>query len=101
MTRPKPGGRGLVVHDHDCPRGESGGREPGVEDSLDALKRPGIEACTSCDAAADLVPALKLGTGSGRGRSRSAEERLAPLQRGHRQRSLRKSLGGSGLQAGQ
>ncbi|MFF3091591.1 DUF6233 domain-containing protein [Streptomyces nojiriensis] len=63
VTRPKARGRGLIIHDHDCEHVEGGGRELGIEEALDAMLRPGAEACTSCDAVAVLVPMLQLGEG--------------------------------------
>ncbi|MER6522616.1 DUF6233 domain-containing protein [Streptomyces sp. NPDC001553] len=63
VLRPKPGGRGSTVHDHDCELAAGGGAEFGLEEALDAMLRPGSQACVHCDAAAVLVPMLQLGQG--------------------------------------
>ncbi|MFD6186782.1 DUF6233 domain-containing protein [Streptomyces goshikiensis] len=63
VQRPKPGGRGFTLHDHYCELAADGGAELGIEEALDAMLRPGAEACTRCDAAAVLVPMLQLGQG--------------------------------------
>lgn len=63
VQRPKPGGRGFTVHDHDCELAADGGAELGLDEALDAMLRPGAEACDQCDAAAVLVPMLQLGQG--------------------------------------
>ncbi|KDR60951.1 DUF6233 domain-containing protein [Streptomyces albidoflavus] len=61
---PAPERRGrTVVHDAFCPRASSGGKEIGTMEALDALMRFGARACTDCDAAVALVPALELGEG--------------------------------------
>ncbi|MEU9032695.1 DUF6233 domain-containing protein [Streptomyces sp. NPDC048383] len=63
ILRPKPRGRGFTVHVHDCEQAAGGGAELGVEEALDAMLRPGAEACHRCDAAAVLIPMLQLGQG--------------------------------------
>ncbi|MGW6865133.1 DUF6233 domain-containing protein [Streptomyces sp. NPDC054912] len=63
ILRPKPGARGSTIHDHDCELAAGGGTELGVEEALDAMLRPGAEACHRCDAAAALIPMLQLGQG--------------------------------------
>ncbi len=61
---PAPERRGrTVVHDAGCPRAGSGGKEIGTMEALDALMRDGARACTDCDAAVALTPALELGEG--------------------------------------
>ncbi|MCB5166509.1 DUF6233 domain-containing protein [Streptomyces bambusae] len=62
-ARGPAGRRGVVVHDHDCPLAAGAGPELGIDQALDAMLRPGAEACTRCDAAAVLLPALQLGAG--------------------------------------
>ncbi|MEU5626275.1 DUF6233 domain-containing protein [Streptomyces tendae] len=66
VVRPAPGRRGrTVVHDATCRHAVGGGTELGTQEALDALMREGARACTDCDAAAVLVPALELGQGHG------------------------------------
>ncbi|MER7763042.1 DUF6233 domain-containing protein [Streptomyces sp. NPDC097619] len=62
--RRRPGGKGAVLHDSTCELVD-GGTDLSTEEALDALMRPGVEACTRCDAGAVLVPALELGQGYG------------------------------------
>ncbi|MFF7543375.1 DUF6233 domain-containing protein [Streptomyces canus] len=63
---PAPGRRGrTVVHDAMCRHAAGGGTELGTQEAVDALMREGARACTECDAAAVLVPALELGQGHG------------------------------------
>jgi hypothetical protein len=64
IVRPA-GRRGTVVHDAACPAAAGGGREIGTLKALDALMRPGAEACHNCPAAEILIPALELGQGYG------------------------------------
>ncbi|MEU8773471.1 DUF6233 domain-containing protein [Streptomyces sp. NPDC048606] len=74
VLRPDPGGRTSTLHDHDCELAASagpaagstagpGGAELGLDGALDALLRPGTEACHHCDAAAALIPMIELGQG--------------------------------------
>lgn len=66
VVRPEPGHRGrTVVHDATCRRAAGSGTELGTQAAVDALMREGARACTECDAAAVLVPALDLGQGHG------------------------------------
>ncbi|MFD9453488.1 DUF6233 domain-containing protein [Streptomyces sp. NPDC059985] len=66
VLRPGQGRRGRsVVHESTCRYAEGSGAELRTEEALDALMRPGVDACHDCDAAAVLVPALQLGEGNG------------------------------------
>ncbi|QUW78512.1 hypothetical protein SMIR_04660 [Streptomyces mirabilis] len=66
VLRPAPERRGrTVVHDAACRHASGGGTELGTQEAVDALMRDGFRACTDCDAAAVLVPALELGQGHG------------------------------------
>ncbi|MFG2987410.1 DUF6233 domain-containing protein [Streptomyces sp. NPDC048258] len=66
VIRPVHGRRGrAIIHESDCPLAEESGEELRTEDALDALLRPGVEACHDCGAAAVLIPALQLGEGRG------------------------------------
>jgi hypothetical protein len=66
VVRPAPERRGrTVVHDAACRHASGGGTELGTQEAVDALMRDGARACTDCDAAAVLVPALELGQGHG------------------------------------
>lgn len=66
VVRPAPERRGrTVVHDATCRHAAGGGTELGTLEAVDALMRDGARACTDCDAAAVLVPALELGQGHG------------------------------------
>ncbi|WP_328535114.1 DUF6233 domain-containing protein [Streptomyces sp. NBC_00344] len=46
---------GQVVHVHDCTEAE-GGRDADLDEALDALRRPGGQACQECAAAEALLP---------------------------------------------
>ncbi|MFD7898222.1 DUF6233 domain-containing protein [Streptomyces sp. NPDC059743] len=48
-----------------CRHAAGAGRELGTQEAVDALMREGAQACTDCDAAAVLVPALEFGQGHG------------------------------------
>ncbi|MFE4264467.1 DUF6233 domain-containing protein [Streptomyces sp. NPDC056883] len=66
VIRPVHGLRGRsVVHESTCRHAARSGTELRTEEALDALMRPGVDACHDCDAAAVLVPALQLGEGNG------------------------------------
>lgn len=54
--------RRSVVHETSCEQAAGGGREMDTMEALDALMRPGTEACHDC-AAGILVQALGLGSG--------------------------------------
>ncbi|WP_353962668.1 DUF6233 domain-containing protein [Streptomyces sp. NBC_00555] len=54
---------GSVVHESSCRRAEGSGTELRTEEALDALMRPGVDACHDCDAAIVLIPVLQLGEG--------------------------------------
>ncbi|WP_331742804.1 DUF6233 domain-containing protein (plasmid) [Streptomyces sp. NBC_00868] len=60
---PGPGGRGVLIHGHDCAHATGGGIDMDTLQALDALMRPGVRACHHCDAAAILGAALQLGHG--------------------------------------
>lgn len=51
------------MHDASCRHAAGGGTELGTQEAVDALMWDGTRACTDCDAAAVLVPALELGQG--------------------------------------
>ncbi|MFD7898947.1 DUF6233 domain-containing protein [Streptomyces sp. NPDC059743] len=66
VVRPAPSRRGgTVVHDAACREAVGGGVEMGALEALDALMRPGAQACQDCAAAEVLIPALNLGQGNG------------------------------------
>ncbi|MFE4678216.1 DUF6233 domain-containing protein [Streptomyces sp. NPDC056723] len=57
---------GNVVHDYDCPDSPRGATELNLDQALDALQRPGTQACKECGAAVVLLPLL--------GRSEASED---------------------------
>ncbi|MER6314407.1 DUF6233 domain-containing protein [Streptomyces sp. NPDC001581] len=64
MLRVRPGGRrGAVVHESGCEKAAGGGQDMDTLEALDALMRPGVDACHECAAAVVLIQALELGSG--------------------------------------
>ncbi|MGW8688031.1 DUF6233 domain-containing protein [Streptomyces sp. NPDC055817] len=49
---------GTMVHEYECEDSPRGPNDLDVMQALDALARPGARACTKCDAAKVLLPAL-------------------------------------------
>ncbi|MEW1926389.1 DUF6233 domain-containing protein [Streptomyces sp. NPDC088360] len=47
-----------VVHLYDCESSPGGASELNLDEALDALERPGAQACKKCGAAASLTPLL-------------------------------------------
>ncbi|MFF4105427.1 DUF6233 domain-containing protein [Streptomyces sp. NPDC001903] len=64
MLQIRPGGRRrAVVHETGCSTAGGSGQEMDTMEALDALMRPGVDACTDCAAAEVLIQALELGSG--------------------------------------